>query len=84
MEILRTPDERFAGLPGQGLTLVVSPLYHTGPLISVRAIAAGTPLVILGRFDAERTLWAIDTFDVARTLTSPVSCAAPPNRCCWR
>ena len=55
----------------QGPALVVGPLYHTGPLSSVRAVAAGIPLVILGRFDAERTLWAIDTFEVSTTVMVP-------------
>ncbi len=61
---------------GQGVSssqpsLVVSPLYHSGPLGSIRSLGTGTPLVVLGRFDAERTLWAIDKYAVASTLMVP-------------
>ena len=54
-----------------GPGLVVSPLYHTGPLGAVRGVAAGIPLVVLGRFDAERTLWAIDTYRISSVLMVP-------------
>jgi acyl-CoA synthetase (AMP-forming)/AMP-acid ligase II len=40
--------------------LVVGPLHHTGPLNGMRSLAGGTRLVVLGRFDAERTLAAIE------------------------
>ncbi len=43
-----------------GPHLVVGPMYHTGPLSGMRILVAGTPSVILGRFDAEATLAAID------------------------
>ncbi|MDH3705738.1 MAG: AMP-binding protein [Acidimicrobiia bacterium] len=43
-----------------GTHLVVGPMYHTGPLGGMRLLAAGIPSVILGRFDAEATLAAID------------------------
>ena len=43
-----------------GTHLVVGPLYHTGPLSGVRVLAVGVPVVVLGRFDAERVLQAID------------------------
>ena len=41
---------------GYGPHLVVGPMYHTGPLSGMRCVAAGTPAVILGRFDPEATL----------------------------
>jgi acyl-CoA synthetase (AMP-forming)/AMP-acid ligase II len=63
------PDP-FAGC-ARGPTLVVSPLYHTGPLTALRALAAGIWLVILGRFDAEATLAAIDRYGVSHTLMVP-------------
>ena len=44
-----------------GTHLVVGPMYHTGPLSGVRLLAAGIPVVVLGRFDAENVLRAIDT-----------------------
>ncbi|MDH3644991.1 MAG: AMP-binding protein, partial [Gammaproteobacteria bacterium] len=61
-------NPRFA--PG-GVSLVVSPLYHTGPLGSVRSVCAGITLVILGRFNAEKVLQAIDTHKVTSTMMVP-------------
>ncbi len=43
-----------------GTHLVVGPMYHTGPLSGMRLLVAGVPSVILGRFDAERTLATIE------------------------
>ena len=43
-----------------GTHLVVGPMYHTGPLSGMRLLAAGIPSVVLGRFDAEATLAAIE------------------------
>jgi long-chain acyl-CoA synthetase len=54
-----------------GTHLVVGPLYHTGPLSGARLLAAGTPVVVLGRFDAEATLQSIDAYDVATTVMVP-------------
>ena len=60
-----TMDEHLEGLKQArfadfGPHLVVGPMYHTGPLSGMRILVAGTSSVILGRFDAERTLAAID------------------------
>ncbi len=55
----------------RGVSLVVSPLYHTGPLGSVRSLAAGHTLVVLGRFNAENVLKAIDRHKVTGTLMVP-------------
>ena len=55
-----------------GPHLVVGPLHHVGPLVpGVRALAGGLPVVILGPFDAEETLVAIDEFDIAATVMVP-------------
>lgn len=51
--------------------LVVSPLYHTGPLTMVRGVAAGATVVILGRFDAEKALAAIERHKVASSVMVP-------------
>lgn len=59
---------RFAGF---GTHLVVGPMYHTGPLSGMRALAAGTPIVVLGRFDAERVLAAIDTYAIETSVMVP-------------
>jgi long-chain acyl-CoA synthetase len=55
----------------EGTQLVVGPMYHTGPLGSVRSLAYGRPLVILGRFDAEATLQAIEAYSVRYTVMVP-------------
>ena len=55
----------------EGHQLVVGPMYHTGPLGSVRALAYGRPLVVLGRFDAEATLKAIQDYQVKNTVMVP-------------
>lgn len=54
-----------------GTQLVVGPLYHTGPLSAARSLARGVPLVILGRFDAEKTLDAIEEHKIEGTLMVP-------------
>jgi long-chain acyl-CoA synthetase len=54
-----------------GTQLVVGPMYHTGPLSSTRMLAAGVPSVVLGRFDAENTLRAIEQYQIASTLMVP-------------
>jgi long-chain acyl-CoA synthetase len=51
--------------------LVVGPMYHTGPLSGVRLLVAGIPVVILGRFDPESTLRAIDTYRTETTVMVP-------------
>jgi long-chain acyl-CoA synthetase len=63
---------RFVGL---GRHLVVAPLHHTGPLNAVRALAAGTPIAVLPRFDAEGTLDAIERWRVASTTLVPTHLA---------
>jgi acyl-CoA synthetase (AMP-forming)/AMP-acid ligase II len=51
--------------------LVVSPLHHTGPLSIIRGLVAGVGLVVLQRFDAERTLAAIDEFKINTVMMVP-------------
>ena len=58
-------------LAGYGTHLVVGPMYHTGPLTGMRLLAAGVPSVILGRFDAEATLRAIEEHRVETTIMVP-------------
>ncbi len=54
-----------------GPHLVVGPMYHTGPLSGSRLLAAGVPVVILGRFDAEKTLQAIETYRIGNSVMVP-------------
>lgn len=63
---------RFVGL---GRHLVVAPLHHTGPLNAVRALAADTPIGILGRFDAAEALQAIEAWSIASTTVVPTHLA---------
>jgi acyl-coenzyme A synthetase/AMP-(fatty) acid ligase len=56
--------------PGS-MTLVVSPLHHTGPLSSIRGLVCGVSLVVLGRFDAERALAAVDKFKINTVMMVP-------------
>jgi len=54
-----------------GSHLVVGPMYHTGPLGGTRLLAAGIPSVILGRFDAEQTLDAIERYRIGNSVMVP-------------
>jgi long-chain acyl-CoA synthetase len=56
---------------GRGRHLLVAPLHHTGPLNAVRALAAGTPVGVLPRFDPALTLAAIEAWEVGTTTLVP-------------
>ena len=60
-----------SGLAAFGTHLVVGPMYHTGPLSGVRLLAAGIPVVVLGRFDAENVLRTIETHRAESTVMVP-------------
>lgn len=60
---------------GQGRHLVVAPLHHTGPLNAVRALAAGTPIGVLERFDAATTVEAIERWEIGSTTLVPTHLA---------
>ena len=47
-----------------GTHLVVGPLYHAGPFAATRNLMGGAPVVVMGRFDAEATLAAIDRYQI--------------------
>lgn len=71
-----TMEDHFAGLRKSpfarlGTHLVVGPMYHTGPLGAMRLLVAGVPSVILGRFDPEETLRAIDTYSCEAAVMVP-------------
>ncbi len=55
----------------QGTHMVVGPMYHTGPLSGARLLAAGVCSVILNRFDAEKTLRAIQDYKVGNSVMVP-------------
>jgi len=46
-------------------------MYHTGPLSGARLLAAGVSSVILSRFDAEKTLKAIDEYQIGNSVMVP-------------
>jgi acyl-CoA synthetase (AMP-forming)/AMP-acid ligase II len=54
-----------------GPHLVVGPLQHNGPLTAVRHLLGGEPVVILGRFDAERVLALIEAHRVTSSVMVP-------------
>ena len=54
-----------------GRHMVVGPMYHTGPLSGARLLAAGVSSVILGKFDAEKTLATIEKYQVGNSIMVP-------------
>ncbi len=60
-----------SGFAPFGTHLVVGPMYHTGPLSGVRLLAAGKPVVVLGRFDAEAVLQAIEQHATETSVMVP-------------
>jgi long-chain acyl-CoA synthetase len=64
----RLRANRFANY---GTHITVGPLYHTGPLQAVRLLAIGIPVRVLGKFDAEATLRAIDQSRAETTVMVP-------------
>ncbi|WP_322779579.1 AMP-binding protein [Frankia sp. Cas4] len=59
-----------SGFPA-GPHLVVGPLQHNAPLTSLRHLLSGQPVVVLGRFDAERVLRLIEGHRVTSTVMVP-------------
>ncbi|OJV34414.1 AMP-binding protein [Sphingomonas sp. 67-36] len=51
--------------------IAVGPLYHTGPLGMARNVFAGSALVVMGHFDAERALALIERHRVAGSVMVP-------------
>ena len=56
---------------GLGPHLVAGPLYHGGPHAAVGLLLMGTPVVLIGRFDALRALEAIDRLEIATSVMVP-------------
>jgi acyl-CoA synthetase (AMP-forming)/AMP-acid ligase II len=57
--------------PQEGPALLVGPLYHTGPLGSVRRLLGGKPLIIMPRFDAEQLLALIERWRIDSAVMVP-------------
>jgi long-chain acyl-CoA synthetase len=62
--------QRAALLP-KGPGLAVGPLYHTGPLTMVRALAGGAPLVSMASFEPEAVLRTIQELKIAASVMVP-------------
>lgn len=56
---------------GFGRHLVVGPMYHSGPLTGTRLFAAGVPITLLQKFDAEELLTAIERDAIGSTIMVP-------------
>jgi long-chain acyl-CoA synthetase len=56
---------------GHGRHLIVGPMYHSGPLAGTRLFLGGVPVTVLGRFDAEAVLTAVETDRVGSTIMVP-------------
>jgi long-chain acyl-CoA synthetase len=55
----------------QGPTIMVGPMYHTGPLNAVRMLGGGKPLVVMPRFDPEAALALIEKWQVVSSTMVP-------------
>jgi acyl-CoA synthetase (AMP-forming)/AMP-acid ligase II len=69
-ELLDVYRRETAAVP-PGPLLVVGPMYHTGPLQSIKRLAGDIPLVIMERFDAESVLRLIERHRIATTVMVP-------------
>jgi len=59
-------------MPRDGVQLVPGPLFHNGPFIySMRGLLSGHSLVVMERFDAERTLQLVEQHSVTWMLLVP-------------
>lgn len=54
-----------------GRHLIVGPMYHSGPLAGTRLFLGGAPITVLGRFDAEAVLAAIDRDRIGSAIMVP-------------
>lgn len=54
-----------------GASLIVGPMYHTGPLNTVRHLIGGKPVIVAERFDAAETLSLIETHRVSTVTMVP-------------
>ncbi|HEY0448702.1 AMP-binding protein [Actinophytocola sp.] len=54
-----------------GRHLVVGPMYHSGPLAGTRLFLGGAPVTVLGRFDAEAVLAAVDRDAIGSAIMVP-------------
>jgi long-chain acyl-CoA synthetase len=60
-----------SAMVAHGRHLVVGPLYHAGPIAGTRFFVGGTPVTVLGRFDPERLLAAVERDRIATMIVVP-------------
>lgn len=66
------PERPFMGMEDASTQLVAGPLYHNAPFsLSIHGLTKGHHLVVMPRFDAERTLALIEQYRVDWTLLVP-------------
>jgi long-chain acyl-CoA synthetase len=58
-------------MTGLGPHLVSGPLYHAGPHAAVGLLLTGSPVFLMGHFDAEDALTAIEKHRIATTVMVP-------------
>lgn len=63
--------ETFEANGSRSPVAVVSPMYHTGPLSSIRGLGGGAAVVVLSRFDATNLLAAIERYRVQSSVMVP-------------
>ncbi len=68
---LRSYIEEYREPVGVGPYLTVGPMYHAGPIGSIRRLTGGRPLVVLKQFAAEGVLNIIHTHRVSGTTMVP-------------
>ncbi len=54
-----------------GRHLVVGPMYHSGPITGTRLFLGGTPVTVLGRFEAEKFLSVIERDRIGSSIVVP-------------
>lgn len=69
-------DEHLARLAQHRMTdygrhLVVGPMYHSGPLTATRLFAGGVPVTVLGKFEAEELLTAVERDRIGTSIMVP-------------
>jgi long-chain acyl-CoA synthetase len=64
-------EQRLAAVGGPSPILIVSPMYHSGPMNWIRHIGAGATAIIMSKFDPEKVLEAIDTYKVQGLMMVP-------------
>lgn len=71
IDFFRLLDGRYEAVGSPSPVLIVSPMYHTGPMNWIRFVASGACAVVLSRFDANTVLDVIDRYKIQGTMLVP-------------